>query len=135
MSGVFEVPQLNEVREAIASGDFSMSALATEAGMSHRTVGHLMEPDWDPRLSTIRRLHGALIRLREQRSGEDNEPTQTRTPGGGHDAEGNRPSILRDGAPGVLACVGCEPGAGSDSSATADGGAPDRRRRRGRGEA
>lgn len=54
--------QIEIIREAVRSGEISQNRLASLAGLTHRTVGRLLEDGGsNPTLATVEALHTALM--------------------------------------------------------------------------
>lgn len=50
-----------EIRRVAAERNLSKSAIAKAAGLHVNTLLRLNDPDWDPRLSTLVALEGAIL--------------------------------------------------------------------------
>jgi predicted transcriptional regulator len=58
--------QIEEIRRAIRTGEVSQNQLAKRAGVSHRTIGAMMDADANPTIGKLGSVYDALKRLREE---------------------------------------------------------------------
>jgi ribosome-binding protein aMBF1 (putative translation factor) len=69
---------INRIRAYRRHKDWTVSQLATEAGLNEATIRHLDDPDWSPNVRTLRALEKvvpASFKMPRCKSGEGDRPT------------------------------------------------------------